>query len=212
MSVRIIIVDDHNVLRTGLRALLSTETVLEVVGEAADGEEAIILSKQLHPDVIIMDITMPGINGLETAKKILSDAPGVKVLFLTMHEDVNLLQEALDIGAVGYVLKRAVESELINAIHAVTRGDLYVDPALTRALFQRTASPPPSNLVAESISPRETEVLKLIAQGYTNRQIGDTLCISIRTVESHRANIMQKLNIKSRVELVRYALDHGIFD
>ena len=212
MTVRVLIVDDHAVLRSGLRALLIEQADLDIIGEAANGEEAVRKSTELCPDIILLDISLPGMNGLETAKKILTLLPDVKILFLTMHDDINLLQEALDIGARGYILKRAVESELINAIYAAARGDLYIDPAMTMGLLQQPLKPSPSAVITEATTPRETEVLNLIAQGYTNRQVSEMLCISIRTVESHRASIMDKLNLQSRVELVRYARDHGILD
>ena len=212
MTVRVLIVDDHTILRSGLRALLIEQADLDIIGEAANGEEAVRKSTELCPDIILLDISLPGMNGLETAKKILTLLHDAKILFLTMHDDVNLLQEALDIGARGYILKRAVESELINAIYAAARGDLYIDPAMTTGLLQKPPKPPPSLVITEAITPRETEVLNLIAQGYTNRQVSEMLCISIRTVESHRASIMDKLNLQSRVELIRYARDHGMLD
>lgn len=212
MAIKVLIVDDHSVLRAGLLALLSQETGLEIVGEAADGEGAVKKSILLNPDIIVMDISLPGMNGLETAKEILANLPAVKILFLTMHEDVNLIQEALKIGAVGYILKRAVESELINAIKAASRGDLYIDPAMTRELLQSSISPSTVAVAIETITPRETEVLTLLAKGHTNRQVADQLCISIRTVESHRSRIMNKLNLESRVEMVRYARNQGLLD
>lgn len=212
MGYRIFIVDDHSVLRAGLRALLSGEANLEVVGEAADGEEAIRQVPQIKPDIVLMDITLPGMNGLETAKRILEQQPGVRVLMLTAHKDHSLAWEALSFGAAGFILKQAAESELINAIHAVARGGLYIDPFITRPLLQQQSQVPPLTAFPESITPREVEVLKLIARGYTNRQISEKLCISVRTVESHRANIMDKLDLTSRVELVRYARSHDLID
>lgn len=212
MGIRTLIVDDHGVLRAGLRALLAEEVDLEIVGEATDGDEAIRQAFSKRPDVILMDINMPGMDGLEATKAILAKLPQVRILLLTVHADSSLMRVALDIGAAGYILKRAVESELINAIHAVARGDMYIDPALARALLQEHATKPASNAVIEPLTPRENEVLELIAQGYTNRQVANKLTISVRTVESHRANLMDKLSLKSRVELVRYARDHGMLD
>jgi len=211
MAIRILIADDHGVLRAGLRALLNAEPDLEVVGEAADGNEALRLVEKLHPDVLLLDISMPGPGGIEVTRRVKRTLPDTRVLILTVHEDEGLLREAIRAGAAGYIVKRAVESELINAIHAVWRGDLYVHPAMTRALLKDLqASVTPEQPPVEPLTPRETEVLSLIAQGYTNRQIAEKLSISVRTVESHRANIMGKLGLRSRVELVRYAREHGL--
>jgi two-component system response regulator NreC len=209
MKVRILIVDDHGVLRAGLRALLSAEYDLEVVGEAIHGTEALEIAGKLDPDVILLDLSMPGPSGIEVTRELRQRLPDVRVLILTVHEDETLLQEAIRAGASGYILKRAVESELIDAIRAVSRGELYVHPAMTRALLNTLApAPPTSETSSETLTPREIEVLRLIAQGHTNRQIADLLNISIRTVESHRANLMSKLALRSRVELVRYAKEH----
>jgi two-component system response regulator NreC len=211
MAIRVLIADDHGVLRAGLRALLNAEPDLEVVGEAADGDEAMQLARTLQPDVVLMDIHMPGCGGIEATRRLKVLHPDVLVLILTVHEERSLLQEAIRAGAAGYIIKRAVESELINAVHAVSRGDLYVHPAMTRALLDgKTAPRIDDDLVVEELTPREIEVLRLIAQGHTNRQIADILTISVRTVESHRANLMVKLNLHSRVELVRYAMEHGL--
>ncbi|MBN1399606.1 MAG: response regulator transcription factor [Anaerolineae bacterium] len=213
MTIRILIADDHGVLRAGLRALLGTERDLEVVGEAADGDEAIRMAEELHPDVVLMDVSMPGEGGIAATRRLIARRLGVRVLILTIHEDESLLHEAIRAGAAGYILKRAVEQELMSAIRAVARGEIYVHPAMTRALLAGIDRPaPPDHITPEALTPRETEVLCLIAQGYTNRQIADILTLSVRTVESHRANLMAKLNAHSRVELVRYAADHGLLD
>ena len=212
MTIRILIADDHGVLRAGLRALLNAEPDLEVMGEAADGEEALRLTRTLQPDVVLMDISMPDCDGIKAARRLRELQPDVRVLFLTMHEDSTLAQEAIRAGAAGYILKRAAESELVNAIHAVSRGDLYVHPSMTRALLGNTPLKPTGRQTAvETLTPREVEVLCLLAQGHTNRQIADRLTLSVRTVESHRAHLMDKLNLHSRVELVRYAAKHGLF-
>jgi len=210
---RIIVADDHGVLRAGLRALLNDEPDLEVAGEAADGDEALRLTRELEPDIVLMDINMPGCGGIETTRRLMELRPNVRVLILTVHEDKSLLQAAIRAGAAGYILKRAVESELIDAIRAVARGDLYVHPAMTRALLEDTHHiPAVEREVTQALTPREVEVLCLIAQGHTNRQIADLLHIGVRTVESHRANLMGKLGLRSRVELVRYASQHGLLD
>jgi two-component system response regulator NreC len=215
MSIRILIVDDHGVLRAGLRALLSAEPNFEVVDDAANGTDALRLAPELNPDVVLLDMSMPGPNGIEVTRQLKKILPETRVLILTVHEDETMLQEAIRAGASGYILKRAVESELIDAIQAVWRGDLYVHPAMTRALLK--AISPNTHSVqgsqeepVEALTPREAEVLRLIAQGYTNRQMADHLSISVRTVESHRANLMGKLGLRSRVELVRYAKENHL--
>lgn len=211
MSIRILVADDHGVLRAGLRALLNGEADFEVVGEAADGPTALRLTIELHPDVAILDLSMPGMDGIQVARQLKQQLPATRVLILTVHEDEGLLREAIQAGASGYIVKRAVESELINAIHAVCSGNLYVHPAMTRALLKDLS---PSLVTDESptelLTRREIEVLRLIAQGYTNRQVAEALQLGVRTVESHRANLTSKLGLSSRVELVRYAKEHGL--
>lgn len=213
MSIRILIADDHGVVRAGLRALLNTEANLQVVGEASSGEEAIRLAQDLSPDIALMDISMPDTGGIEATRLLREVAPNVKVLILSVHEDKALMQEALRVGAYGYITKRAVEPELIDAIYAVWRGIVYVHPTLMRSLLTPAPETPcEAQQEKEALTTREVEVLRLIVQGHTNRQIAVLLNISTRTVESHRSNIMDKLNLHSRVELVRYAADHGLLD
>lgn len=199
------------VVRSGLRALLETDPELEVVGEAANGTDTLRMSDELAPDMILLDITMPPENGIVTAKQLKAKRPEVIVLFLTMHEDESLLHEALRAGASGYVIKRAEESEIIQAIHATSNGDIYVHPSMTRALLHQpvTAERRRGEPVV-ALTPRELDVLRLLAKGNTNRQIGDLLDLSIRTVENHRANLMGKLGLVSRVELVNYAEEHHL--
>jgi two-component system response regulator NreC len=217
-AIRILIADDHAVVRTGLRALLDRAQDMLTVGEATDSEQALQKANELQPDVVLLDISMPGPGGIEVTKQLKDMLPKTRVLILTVHKDERLLQEAIRAGASGYVTKNALEPELINAIHAVHRGDLYVHPTMTRALLQSLQQPeqkPPSSAsdeAIEALTSRETEVLHLIAQGYTNRQAADKLGISVRTVETHRANIMGKLNVSGRVELVRYAMEHGLLE
>jgi two-component system response regulator NreC len=213
MPRRILIADDHGVLRAGLHALLNDERDLEVVGQAADSDEALRLARELEPDIVLMDIDMPGCGGIEATRQLMELRPNPCVLILTVHEDKSLLQAAIRAGAAGYIVKRAVESELIDAIRAVARGDLYVHPAMTRALLEHTEHIPTSEpKVRDVLTPREVEVLRLIAMGHTNRRIADLLCIGVRTVESHRANLMGKLGLCSRVELVRYAARQGLLE
>jgi two-component system response regulator NreC len=211
VPIRILIADDHAVVRSAIRELLRTAPDLEVVGEANDGTETLRLAETLRPDLVLLDITMPPENGLETAKRLKEEHPELVVLFLTMHEDESLLHGALRAGGSGYVIKRAEEAEIIQAIHAASRGDIYVHPAMTRALLhQPVTTEHRRGLPASALTRRELDVLRLLARGNTNRQIADLLGLSIRTVENHRANLMGKLGLGSRVELVNYAEEHNL--
>jgi two-component system response regulator NreC len=208
---RVLIADDHAIVRAGLRALLAEEAAFELVGEAAGGYEAIELVEKNNPEVLILDLSMPDLDGISVTRKIKPQFPDLKILILTLHDDEALLKEAIKAGASGYILKRAAEAELISAIQVILRGDLYVDPSMVRSLIEES---PRSHLEQEdqneALTRRETEVLRLIVEGYTNRQIGQELNISMRTVEGHRANISDKLGLHSRVELVRYARQYGL--
>ena len=211
MPIRILIADDHAVVRSGLRALLLADPEIEVVGEAKDGSETLELAGTLHPDVVLLDVTMPPENGIKTAKRLKAEYPEIVLLFLTMHEDEALLHEALRAGAAGYVTKRAEEAEILQAIHAVIHGDIYVHPAMTRALLHRPVTTEHRRGMPEvSLTRRELDVLRLLAKGNTNRQIAGVLDLSMRTVENHRANLMGKLGLVSRVELVSYAEEHNL--
>ena len=211
MPVRILIADDHAVVRSGLRGLLRADPDIEVVGEATDGMETLHLAEALRPDLVLLDITMPPENGIKTAKRLKKAHPELIVLFLTMHEEESLLHEALRTGAAGYVIKRAEESEILQAIHVASRGDIYVHPAMTRTLLhQPVTTEHRRGVVAVTLTPRELDVLRLLAKGNTNRQIADLLDLSIRTVENHRANLMGKLGLVSRVELVHYAEENDL--
>jgi len=211
MSIRILITDDHGVIRAGLRALLAGIPEIEVVGEASDGLEALRKAALLKPDIVLMDLSMPNMGGIEATRQLSKLEPQVRVLILTVHEDDGLLKEVIRAGAAGYIIKRAAEDELIHAIQVIARGDMYIHPSLTRILL----SPPPATISAigsyvEELTAREVEVLRLLARGYTNRQIADRLCISPRTAEGHRANLSAKLGFHSRVQLVEYAEKHNL--
>jgi len=212
MPTRILITDDHGVIRAGLRALLSGLPEIEVVGEAVDGRDTLRKAVELKPNIVIMDLSMPEMGGLEATRQLSQIDAEIRVLILTVHEDEELLKEVVRVGAAGYIIKRAVEDELIHAIRVVARGDMYVHPSMTRALLG--ASPTSASQAkmseVETLTSREIEVLRLLAKGYTNRQIADQLGISPRTAEGHRASISGKLGLRSRVELVEYAEQHGL--
>ena len=214
MALHVRLADAHGVLRSGLPALVELDVGLGVVGEAGDSDEALAQVVQLQPDVALLDVSMPGCGGIGVTRAIRRVHPDTRVLILTVHEDEGLLREAMRAGAAGYIVKRAMESELIDALRAIWKGDFYVHPSMLRGLLQDGAAlgaGGPQNSV-EELTPRETEVLRHVAHGYTNRQTAERLGIGVRTVESHRANVMGKLGLRSRVELVRYAREAGIFD
>jgi two-component system response regulator NreC len=211
MPIRLLIADDHGVLRAGLVALLNAETGMEVVGEAEDEHTAVILAVEKRPDVVLMDISMPEAGGIEATRRIKQLAPKTRILILTVHEDKVLMEEAIRAGAKGYILKRAIKDELINAIHTVMRDELYLHPAMSQLLLEsQVPKQVPVNNLPEPLTPRETEVLRYLAQGYTNSQIAEILHISVRTVEYHRGNLTGKLNLRSRVELMKHAEEIGL--
>ncbi len=213
MPIKIIIVDDHGLFRAGLHALLANKPDIEVIGEAADGDTAVHLVSEFQPDLVLMDVSMPRLNGIEATRRIKERYPETFVLALTVHEDESMLREMIRAGASGYIVKRAVESELINAIQAVMQGNLYVHPAMTRVLFNEISpSPKPPQVNDETLTPREIVVLKLLVRGYTNRQIAQELNISPRTVEGHRSSLVGKLGFHSRVDLINYAEKHGLLE
>lgn len=213
MAVRILIADDHGVVRAGLRALLSGLRDLEIVGEAPDSGETLRLAEELRPDIVLLDVSMPGIGGIEVTRHLKERLPEIRVLILTVHEDGTLLREAVRAGAAGYILKRAAESEMVTAIEAALRGELYVHPAMTRLLLQEPApKSAPRRGQPNALSRREKDVLRLLALGYTNRQAAEELGLSVRTVEAHRANIMTKLGLRNRAELVRWAAANKLLD
>jgi two-component system response regulator NreC len=211
MAVRVLIADDHAIVRAGLRAVLKGEPGMELVGEASGGEEALALVESLQPDILVLDLSMPGLDGIQVTRRMQASAPGVRVLILTVHEDEALLREAIRAGAAGYILKHAAEAELISAIHTVQMGEIYIHPKLVRSLLAEPEKQVPTGLQPETLlTPRELDVLNRIVQGYTNRQIAEELKLSVRTVEGYRANMTEKLGLHSRAELVRYAREHKL--
>jgi len=211
VSVRVLIVDDHAVVRSGLRLLLQAEDDLEPVGEAGTAREAIFQARELKPDVILMDVVMPDGNGLDAIPTLLHEHPETKVLMLSMQDDPQYVRQAFSAGASGYVLKEAADTEVVSAIREVARGGRYVNPELGARLV---AAETEERKRAEDdpLSEREREVLRMLALGHTNQEIAKQLYISVRTAETHRAHVMQKLRLSSRAELVRYALDQGLLE
>jgi two-component system response regulator NreC len=207
--IRIVIVDDHAVVRSGLRLLLEAESDLEVVAEAGDAREAVLTVRAEKPDVVLLDVTMPGESGIEALPKLLHEAPEAKVLVLSMQDDPRYVREAFAAGASGYVLKEAADAEVVGAVREVAAGNSYVHPTLGARMITAEAE---ARAAAESdpLSDREREVLRLLALGHTNQEIAKQLFISVRTAETHRAHIMQKLRLSTRAELVRYALANDL--
>jgi two-component system response regulator NreC len=206
--IRIVVVDDHAVVRSGLRLLLDAEADLEVVGEAGNARDAIFEVRAAAPDVILLDVVMPGESGIEALPQLLREAPGAKVLMLSMQDDPNYVREAFAAGASGYVLKEAVDAEVVAAVRDVAAGKNYVHPALGARMVAADAAAQAA-AAADPLSDREREVLKMLALGHTNQEIAQQLYISVRTAETHRAHIMRKLQLSTRAELVRYAIEHG---
>jgi len=209
--IRVLIVDDHAVVRSGLRLLLAQEPDLEPVGEAGTGREAVFEARTLKPDVILLDLVMPDQGGLDVLPALRHEHPEAKVLVLSMQDDPRYVREAFAAGASGYVLKEAADAEVVAAVREVAGGGRYVNPELGARLIAAEAET--ERLAEENpLSEREQEVLRLLALGHTNQEIAKQLYISVRTAETHRAHIMQKLRLQSRAELVRYALDHGLLE
>ncbi len=211
MTIRVLIVDDHAVVRSGLRRVLDAEPDIEAVAEAADADRAVFEAIEHKPDVVLLDVTMPGKSGIEGIPALLQAAPETKVLMLSMQDDPHYLREAFEAGARGYVLKEAADTEVVDAVRAVAAGERYVHPALGAKLVQ-AESEERRRAEEDPLSDREREVLRLLALGHTNQEIAKMLYISVRTAETHRAHIMQKLRLSSRAELVRYALTEGLLE
>ena len=206
-----LIVDDHAVVRSGLKLVLDADDGIEPVGEAGTARDAIFEARSLKPDVILLDVVMPDQSGLDVIPTLLHENPDTKILVLSMQDDPRYVREAFDAGASGYVLKEAADSEVVAAVREVAGGGRYVDPELG-ARFVAAESAERKRAEEDPLSDREGEVLRLLALGHTNQEIAKQLYISVRTAETHRAHIMQKLRLSSRAELVRYALDRGLLD
>jgi len=209
VSIKVLIVDDHAVVRTGLRLLLEAEDDIEVVGEAGTAREAVFEARSSKPDVILMDVVMPGGSGIDVTPQLLRERPDAKILVLSMQDDPSYVRQAFEAGASGYVLKEAVDAEVVAAVREVAEGRSYVNPTLGARLVAAD-SEARKRAEADPLSDREREVLRLLALGHTNQEIAKMLYISVRTAETHRAHIMQKLGLRSRADLVRHALEDGL--
>lgn len=221
--VRVVLADDHDILRQGLKMLLSLQPEIEVVGEARTGREAVEQTRVLHPQVVVLDISMPDMDGLEACVRIREQEPASNVLILTMHESEEYFLQSLRAGAAGYLVKKAAPPDLHMAILAVAQGGAFLYPGLAKTLIRaytsasstHTFAPGEQEQMAETLrvlSPRELEVLKLVAEGHTNQEIADRLILSIKTVQAHRANVMEKLGLENITQLVRFAIRYGLLD
>jgi two-component system, NarL family, response regulator NreC len=211
MPIRVVVVDDHAVVRSGLRRVLEAEDDIEVVAEAGSVRDAVFEVRAHKPDVVVMDVVMPGQSGIEGTPLVLHEAPDAKVLVLSMQDDPRYVREAFAAGAQGYVLKEAADTDVVDAVREVSEGRQYLHPALGARLIESDVRAQ-KEAEADPLSEREREVLRLLALGHTNQEIAKMLYISVRTAESHRAHIMQKLRLQTRAELVRYALAHGLLE
>jgi DNA-binding NarL/FixJ family response regulator len=212
-KTRVLLAEDHTIVRKGLRSLLETQAGIEVIGEAEDGREAVVQVEQQRPDIVLMDITMPGLNGLEATRQIKKRFPEVKVLILTVHSDEEYIRQILRAGASGYLVKQAAPHELISAIEAIQRGESYLSPSVSKKVVQeyvQHATGSAEEDSCERLTDREREVLQLIAEGNSTRDIAELLHTSVKTAETHRARLMGKLDIHSTAELTQYAIRKGV--
>lgn len=212
VRIRTMLLEDHKMVRQGLVALLQDAPDIEIIGEAGDGVAAVELARSQLPDVALLDISMPGMNGLEAAQQIRECSPNTRLLFLTMYADDEYIIQALRFGGTGYVLKDADAGTLIDAVRRVYRGESYLSPEVSQTIIRRVINdePDPHNDSHENLTARERQILQLIAESKTNREIGERLRISIKTVQTHRANLMNKLDIHDQTSLVKYAIRHGL--
>jgi DNA-binding NarL/FixJ family response regulator len=210
--LHILIADDHGIVRSGIRMLIDRQQGMKVIAEAEDGIKAVELAQSSKPDVAILDVSMPRMTGLQAAREIKLRAPDTSVLLLSMHDDERYFFDAVDVGASGYVLKRAADTDLIDAIQAVARGEQFVSPDTERAVIKEWLDGSRDERLEDPLTPRELDVVKLIAEAHTNKQIAEALHVSEKTVESHRANVLSKLGMRDRVELVRYAIRRGLVE
>lgn len=210
MDTKVLLADDHAILRDGLRMVLEAQTGITVVGEAEDGRQALEMVERLHPDVVVMDIAMPNLNGAEATRQIKRRFPEVKVLILTMHENQQYLAQIVSAGAIGCVLKRSAGVELVQAVRAAARGESYFSPTMASMLLEGYRDHLPSERPEDAFTEREREVLQLVAEGKSNQEIANLLVVSVKTVQTHRAHIMEKLNAHDRTDLVKHAMRMGI--
>jgi DNA-binding NarL/FixJ family response regulator len=210
--LHILIADDHGIVRSGIRMLIDRQQGMRVVAEAEDGIEAVELAQTAKPDVAILDVSMPRMTGLQAAREIRGRVPDTSVLLLSMHDDERYFFDAVEVGAAGYVLKRSADTDLIDAIQAVARGEQFVSPVTERAVIKEWLESGRQDRLEDPLTPRELDVVKLIAEAYTNKQIAEALHVSEKTVESHRGNVLSKLGMRDRVELVRYAIRRGLVE
>ena len=208
-KLRVLLADDHAVVREGLKALINGHLDMEVVGEAADGRTACSKAAELDPDIVVMDMSMPLLNGLEATREVRRRHPDVKVLALTVHEERSYLRDLIEAGAAGYVLKRSAAEDLVHALRVVARGDVYLDPSVTAVVLGRLSRARTQETQRPELSERETEVLQLIARGHSNKEIADRLKISVKTVETYKARSMEKLGMTGRADIVRFAVRAG---
>ena len=214
-KITVILADDHTVVRQGLRALLEAEEDMSVVGEAENGRQAVQMAKRLQPDVVVMDIAMPSLNGLEATRQVSRESPKSKVLILSSYSDDEYVQQLTDAGAAGYLVKQTAAQDLVAAIREAKKGNAFFSPAISKRLlehYRASIGRPPGEKKGPKLTPRETEVLQLIAEGYANKQIAGEMFISIKTVEKHRQQLMNKLDIHDVAGLTRYAISKGVIE
>jgi DNA-binding NarL/FixJ family response regulator len=212
MSIKIVLVDDHQILRSGLRAALEKYQNMKVIGEASDGRSAVKLLQKIKPDVVIMDVTMPGLNGIEATRQVIAQSPNTKVIALSMHSDENFVAGMFEAGASGYLLKDCSLDEMETAIRSVTSNHVYLSPVISRMVingyFDKSVSA--DHLGSSPLTPKEREVLQLLAEGKTTKEVASSLHMSVKTAETHRHHIMKKLNIHNIVDLTKYAIREGL--